>query len=142
MRMEWVFQRLVTQILRESGGTVRTESEPTKDLDESGRFTIQPDLVFTDRGRTVGVADVKYKLLDDPGKLPNPDIYQLVTYCLRLNLDIGHLIYASDWPSTSFRILNTGVTVHAHAVDLAAPVPEIEAQVRQVLSNQAQSSAP
>jgi hypothetical protein len=39
------------------------------------------------RKHSVGaVADVKYKLLDEQGRFPNADGYQLVTYCSRFGL--------------------------------------------------------
>ena len=49
------------------------------------------------------VADTKYKLLDEQGTIPNPDAYQLVTYCLRLRLTDGHLIYAGASSDTEHR---------------------------------------
>lgn len=58
------------------------------------RRTSRPDLVFLRGGLEIAVADPKYKILNEKKKLPNEDAYQLITYCTRLGLDVGHLIYA------------------------------------------------
>ncbi len=86
-------------------------------------------MVFTDAGQVIAVADTKYKLLDDSGKFPNADAYQLVTYCARLGLDVGHLIYAAGEPCPEpYEILGTGVRLVVHAVDPARDVASIEQQ--------------
>ncbi len=97
------------------------------------RLSIKPDLVLERSGGVAAVADTKYKLLDENGKIPNADAYQLVTYCARLGLVEGHLIYAGDnRASYSFTVIGTGLRLHVHAVDLRAAVEVIETQVRDI----------
>jgi len=134
LSMSWLFERLVTQLLTENRGRLSLHAQRTFPLDTFGRLTIRPDLIFADRERVVAVADTKYKLMDDNGNIPNPDVYQLVTYCTRLGLAAGHLIYATDQPHReSFEIIGTGVQLGVHAVDLGRSVGEIEERVRQTL---------
>jgi hypothetical protein len=129
--MAWLFERLVTQLLTESGGRVRVLPQRTSRLDIHGRLTIKPDLVFADGPSVVAVADTKYKLLDGHGAFPNADAYQLVTYCARLGLDVGHLIYAAGEPRPEpYDIVGTGTRLVIHSIDLNQPVADLERQVR------------
>jgi 5-methylcytosine-specific restriction enzyme subunit McrC len=135
LSMAWLFERLITTLLEESGGQIRVLAQDVKPLDSLGRLKIKPDLVFKAGRRTVAVADTKYKLLDD-GKLPNADAYQLATYCARLGLDVGHLIYAAGDPCPEpFDILGTGTRLVVHSVDLRQPVDDLETRVRQLFTD-------
>lgn len=128
VNMAWLFEKLVAQLLGElSAGLVPQQTLP---LDTLGRLTIRPDLVFSDGAVPVAVADTKYKLLDESGRVPNADASQLVTYCARLGLTTGHLVYASGAPHPEpFDIVGTGVRLVVHSIDLARPIDDIEAQV-------------
>lgn len=128
VNMAWLFETLVAQLLEEQARELT--SQQTLPLDTLDRLTIKPDLVFHGPSGIVAVADTKYKLLDDNGKIPNADVYQLVTYCARLGLTVGHLIYASDQPSPEpFDIIGTGVRILVHAIDLTASLDDIESHV-------------
>jgi 5-methylcytosine-specific restriction enzyme subunit McrC len=112
-------------------------SQGTFDLDGvGGLLSIQPDLVFNDLdGAPIGVADTKYKLLGEKGKISNDDAYQLVTYCGRLGLSTGHLIYAAGEPRPEpFDITGTHVRLVIHRIDLQQDVTDIESQIALVLS--------
>lgn len=128
--MEKLFEDLVAQLLRELDDEYRLVDQPPYPLDTLGRMRIQPDLVLRHAGRDVAVADTKYKILDDKGKLRNADAYQLVTYCRRLGLSVGHLIYASgSLPSQPYDIPEAGVRLDLHMIDMSRPVEEIERDV-------------
>lgn len=91
---------------------------------------ILPDLVLRHEGRDVAVADTKYKILDDKGKLRNANAYQLVTYGRRLGLSVGHLIYASgSLPSQPYDILSADVRLELHKINMSRSVDEIESDV-------------
>jgi 5-methylcytosine-specific restriction enzyme subunit McrC len=139
LRMEWVFERLVEQIFDEccGGPGLRLAAQARWHLDTGARLTIKPDLVVR-RGTThIAVADTKYKLLDDSGKFPNADAYQLVTYCLRLGLPVGHLIYAAaDHPVPQpYAIRGTDVVLQVHAIDLLRPVADVEAHLAETFES-------
>lgn len=126
--MAWVFETLVARLLNELSPRLLTQQ--SLPLDALGRLHIRPDLIFHDDDGPVAVADTKYKLLDDAGKVPTADVYQLVTYCYRLGLRTGHLIYAAGEPRPEpFDIVGTDVRLVVHAVDISRPIDEIEAQV-------------
>jgi 5-methylcytosine-specific restriction enzyme subunit McrC len=131
--MAWLFEALIARILSEhTRGLVIQEVLP---LDTLGRLRIRPDLVFHDGSMPVAVADTKYKLLDDSGNVPNADAYQVVTYCARLGLTTGHLIYAAGEPRPEpFDIVGTDVRLVIHAVDISRPIETIEAQVIELAS--------
>jgi 5-methylcytosine-specific restriction enzyme subunit McrC len=136
LSMALLFERLVTRVLWESGSEVRVVGQRQSDLDATGVLKIKPDLVFLAGRSVVGVADVKYKLLDENGKFPNADAYQLITYCSRLGLDVGHLIYAAGDPCPEpLQILGSGVRLVIHAVDLGRSVSDIEQAVRTLASD-------
>jgi len=131
INMAWLFEKLVAELLSEQ--TRDLEKQKPVDLDRSGRLRIQPDLVFNNAHGPIAVADTKYKLLDDKGKVPNADVYQLVTYCARLGLTTGHLIYAAGEPRPEpFDIVGADVRLVISAVDISRPVAEIESQVAEL----------
>jgi 5-methylcytosine-specific restriction enzyme subunit McrC len=131
LSMAWLFERLVTQLLMECSGRVRVLAQQTSLLDTQGRLTIKPDLVFADGLEIVAVADTKYKLLDEDGKFPNADAYQLVSYCARLGLQIGHLIYAAGDPSPEpYQIDGAGIRLVVHSVKMDQSVEALEARVQ------------
>lgn len=131
--MAWVFETLVARLLHELSPRLRAQQ--SLPLDTLGRLHIKPDLIFHDDDGPVAVADTKYKLLDDDGDVPNPDVYQLVTYCYRLGLRTGNLIYAAGEPRPEpFDIAGTDVRVVVHAVDISRPIDEIEGQIASLAS--------
>ena len=132
INMATLFENLVAQLLGEAAsGLLTQQSLP---LDTLGRLTIRPDLVFHAGGVAVAVADTKYKLLDEDGKVPNADAYQLVAYCSRLGLRTGHLIYAAGEPhSEPYDMVGTDVRLVIHSIDLRRTVAGIEAQLTAVL---------
>jgi 5-methylcytosine-specific restriction enzyme subunit McrC len=137
LNMAWVFEALVAQLLREqcqADGTVRLLPKKSYDLDTLGALTIEPDLVIMEGSRPIVVADTKYKLLDDKGKFPNADAYQLVTYGKRLGLPVGHLVYtdAGAAPSAKYVIQGAELELHLHALELRAPLADIEQDVRRL----------
>lgn len=129
VNMAWLFETLIARLLDENTrGLVTQETLP---LDNLHRLSIRPDLVLHDQSGVVAVADTKYKLLDDSGNFPNADAYQLVTYCARLGLTTGHLIYAGGDPQAEpFQIIGTQVRLVVHAVDISHPVEEIEQRMQ------------
>lgn len=148
LRMEWVFERLVEQIFDERCSSIglRLAAQARWRLDTEDRLMIKPDLVVRRGAVHIAVADTKYKLLDDSGRFPNADSYQLVTYCLRLGLPVGHLIYAAaDHPVPEpYVIRGTSVVLQVHAIDLMRDVANVEAQIAEVLDHiflRAKSSA-
>ena len=132
LNMAALFENLVARLVGEQhpGST----SQDSMRLDVLGTMTIRPDLVLREGSRVVAVADTKYKLLDDTGHVPNADVYQLVTYCARLGLSVGHLVYASDHaPPDPVQVIGTDVSVVVHAVDITRPVLLVEEQVRHLV---------
>jgi 5-methylcytosine-specific restriction enzyme subunit McrC len=131
INMAWLFETLIARLLSEqTSGLVTQEVVP---LDTLRRLSIRPDLVFHNSSGPIAVADTKYKLLDDDGNVPNADVYQLVTYCARLRLNTGHLIYAAGQPSPEpFEVDGTDVRLVVHAIDVTRPLDDIESQVAQL----------
>lgn len=133
VRMEKLFEDLVLRLFHELDDGTTVHGQTTYRLDTQHRITIKPDLVFRGDDRLVGVADTKYKFLDDTGRFTNADAYQLITYCARLGLPEGHLIYAAGpLPVTPFDIPTAGVRLVVHKVDLTATTADLEQQVANV----------
>lgn len=136
LSMSWLFERLITQLLTEQSGDIRVHDQRTHKLDVGACLTIKPDLEFLHGTRVVAVADTKYKLLDDGGRFPNPDAYQLITYCARLGLDIGHLIYAAGDPRPEpYQIEGTDIQLVIHRVDISQPLASLEASIGELFDD-------
>ncbi len=128
--MEKLFEDLVARLLAELDDEVQLSAQSTYALDTLKRMTIRPDLVLRSGGVDVAVADTKYKVLDDKGKLRNEDGYQLLAYCMRMGLGVGHLIYASgSLPAEPYDLIGAGVRGEIHKVELGRAVGEIETDV-------------
>ncbi len=82
----------------------------------------------------IAVADTKYKLLDENGRFPEADAYQLIAYCSRLGLAEGHLVYAAGDPRPEpYEIVGAGLRLVIHAVRLDQPLERIETDVGSLL---------
>lgn len=125
--MERLFEDLVTRLLSELDDDTRLAPQSGYAFDGSGVLRIKPDLVLRRAGADVAVADTKYKVLDDAGRLRNEDAYQLLAYCTRLGLPVGHLVYAAgNLPVEPYVLKGSDVVLHIHRVDLGQTVEELE----------------
>jgi 5-methylcytosine-specific restriction enzyme subunit McrC len=101
-------------------------------LDTGNRIPLWPDVVLQRRGRTVGVADIKYKLSKD-AKARGDDYRQLLAYAVTLGLDHGTLIYCRSAGSpavdSSRTVVRLGTTLRVHAIDASAPPAQVLAEV-------------
>ncbi len=136
--MAWLFETLVAEVLEQrlrQGPAGRLRAQRTHDLDPTGHLKIKPDLEVVQDGTVVAVGDTKYKLLDEDGRFPNADAYQLIAYAARLGLDDAHLIYAGAPGEVPDRypITGTGVTLHVHAIDITADLDDVEGQIARLI---------
>ena len=139
MNMNDVFQRFITQALREALGisdrTLRSDNHaddhrlPTIWLadDDGGRASMQlkPDLSWwEDDLCCTFVGDAKYKYIG--GNAPNADLYQLLAYATALDLPGGLLVYAKgERPAHTYEVRNAGKRLEVAEVDLAGDVDEL-----------------
>lgn len=136
--MEKLFEDLVARILEEHITAARVSTQRTYRLGHSGQLNIRPDLVLLRDGHEIAVADTKYKILNEKKKLRNEDAYQLITYCTRLNLEVGHLLYAvgvddgDDDVPLEHDIQRSAIGLHVHRVDLKRSVEELEGDIAQM----------
>ncbi|OKL46279.1 hypothetical protein BSR28_06990 [Boudabousia liubingyangii] len=128
--MAKIFERFGSELLRQAWQDVpgaETILQAHYHLDEGQEVSIYPDVVLADAGdpETVRVvADMKYKRA-----LAREDIYQLVSYCGRLGLAEGHLLYAGGAEDV-VKVRGIGVRIFVHVVDLSLPIGQVCEQVR------------
>ena len=128
VNMAHLFERLVARLLADVDPT--WSAQVTLPLDRRKTLEIRPDLVRDGGTGWSGVADTKYKVLDEAGKVSNADIYQLVTYCARLGLTTGHLIYADGGTAPlPYEVRGADAAIAVHRVDLSAPPRALRAEV-------------
>ncbi|WP_431958097.1 McrC family protein [Nocardia lijiangensis] len=134
-----VFEDFVTSALsvamRRIGGRGRTQAKIW--LDTGSKIRMQPDLTWYEDDVPVAVVDAKYKAIR-PESIPDGDVYQLLAYCVTLGLVEGHLVYAKgNEPVRTHAIVNCGVTIHCHALDLGLPparlLEDVDALARFIL---------
>jgi 5-methylcytosine-specific restriction enzyme subunit McrC len=93
-------------------------------LDQEGVLLPEPDLSWWRGERCLFVGDAKYKITTG-GKLG--DLYQLLAYCTASSLEEGLLIYAEQPAGpTQHQVVDGGPILKVQAVNVAAPVVEIE----------------
>lgn len=115
--------------LRGSGGRVRTQDH--WHLDVGRQILMKPDLVWysADAREPRAVVDAKYKA-EKPGGFPDADLYQVFAYATVLGLADGHLVYAKGNEEPRVHdVVNAGVRIHAHTLDLTAVPADLLAQV-------------
>ncbi len=127
MDMNVVFQEFVTVALREALGVspnaFRERRIPS--LDVGGRVSLRPDLVWRDGGRYIFVGDAKYKNVSGQ-RIPNADLYQLLSYTTALDLHGGLLIYAEGEAVTAtFNVRHAGKRLEVAALDLSGTLDEV-----------------
>ncbi len=128
VNMAHLFERLIARLLMDADPA--WSEQTTLPLDVRETLVIRPDLTRDDGTGWSGVADTKYKVLDEAGKVSNADIYQLVTYCTRLGLTRGHLIYADGGIAPpAYQVTGSEATIAVHRVDLTASPDALRAAV-------------
>ena len=137
MDMNVVFQEFLTQALREVLGasrqSLRSDSElQGVTLDREGRVSLRPDLTWWDGPDCLFVGDAKYKNLTGE-RVPNADLYQMLSYATALGLPGGLLIYAQGEADTaSYTVRGSGTRLEVAALDLTGALEEILEAVRQM----------
>lgn len=131
MDMNVVFQEFVTVALREalgvSGHAFGERSIPS--LDEGGKVSLRPDLVWRDGGRFVFVGDAKYKNVSGE-RVPNADLYQLLAYTTALELSGGLLVYAKgEADPAMYEVRHFGKGLEVVALDLSGTLEDVLGQV-------------
>lgn len=91
--MDKLFEKFVTQVLRERAGIdVTVDAQVSIHLGYEQKVPMRPDIVVSEGGRVVFVADCKYKRLE-PSEFKNHDVYQMLAYCTPAQVQRGLLIY-------------------------------------------------
>lgn len=122
----------VTRAARPYGGTIASQYESA--LDREGFAKIKPDLVWREGGHIRAVFDAKYKA-EKPAGFPNADVYQMLAYCIRHQLDRGHLIYAAgNEVPRRYVIEEAGIEIQCHSLALDRSPDEISRQVDQIVA--------
>jgi 5-methylcytosine-specific restriction enzyme subunit McrC len=106
-------------------------------LDREGVLRPEPDLSWWRGKRCLCVGDAKYKVTKE-GRLA--DIYQLLAYCTASSLNEGLLIYAEQPAGPAqHRIVSGGQLLRVQAVNIEAPIPDIERRCDELAALIAQS---
>ncbi|MFE6502495.1 McrC family protein [Kitasatospora sp. NPDC057738] len=104
--------------------------DTSRHLDARRGHLLKPDLVHYRRSpdgppRPVAVVDAKYK--QDRSR---DDLYQMLAYCLRLDLTEGHLVYVGGRPDTvEIPVPGGRILIHRHRLDLAAPHVKLQLHI-------------
>jgi 5-methylcytosine-specific restriction enzyme subunit McrC len=155
--MNELFERFVAKVFEAEWptglGTVHTQRQAALGSRRSlggvarrwGR--IKPDIAVT-RGRDmVAVLDTKYKKTP-AGMVHNPDVYQVLAYCVAEATDRGALIYPS-WEFSEddeIEIRNSNIAIRRFAIDLSVPADDLIVEARDLVNRVAswtqESSSP
>ncbi|MEO6500535.1 MAG: restriction endonuclease [Jatrophihabitantaceae bacterium] len=107
----------------------RVEYQHRGRLDIDGAIAIEPDFTWWHGTRPVVVVDAKYKTAKSL-RFPNADTYQVLAYCTALGLNDGHLVYAKgEAQQRDYRVRCSAITIHAHALNLAASPQSLLSQM-------------
>ena len=137
MDMDVVFQEFLTQALREQLGasprTLRSDRELEQlTLDHGRRVTLKPDLTWWDGPTCTFVGDAKYKNLTGR-RVPNGDLYQMLSYATALDLPGGLLVYAQgEVDDASYDVRHGGKRLDAASLNIAGTLDEALKNVQRI----------
>lgn len=121
-RMELVFEKFVAAFLQESlSADLRLDMKAQRRLwlDREHTVRMRPDLVASLDGRDVLILDTKYKVYRR--RPSESDIYQMITYCTRLDLRKALLVYPSDEPIAGGRTISNR-RIEETSIKLSGPL--------------------
>ena len=129
--MEYVFEDFIYGFISKELPEVNAKSQSSNiSLDESGVFSLKPDLLLSISGDKI-IADTKYKMIyideNDPKKgISQTDLYQMLAYAVRYQITRIILLYPNTVncyrkSKTNFSIVDeiaggTRITVEAYQV--------------------------
>ena len=137
MDMNAVFQEFLTQALREELGasprTLQSDREVMGlTLDHGRRVTLEPDLTWWDGPTCTFVGDAKYKNLT-VRRVPNSDLYQMLSYATALDLPGGLLVYAQgEVDDESYEVRHSGKRLAVTSLDIAGTLDQTLKRVRRI----------
>ncbi len=137
MDMNAVFQEFLTQALREefdaSPRTLQSDRELNRlTLDRGRRVRLEPDLTWWDGSTCTFVGDAKYKNLTGR-RVPNSDLYQMLSYATALDLPGGLLVYAQgEVDDESYEVRHSGKRLAVASLDLSGTLDQILKRVRRI----------
>ena len=112
--MEYVFEDFVFGFIDREMPQVRARAQVKgKTLDEQGIFSLRPDILLSVYGQKI-IADTKYKVIyndssDPTAGISQSDLYQMVSYAIRYNVDKIFLLYPETF--TSSKLNESSLTI-------------------------------
>lgn len=127
--MNSLFELFVENIVRREARKASLQLVAQAPRRLSAEVHMRPDLVLRAGGQDRAVGDAKYK---EPADLrpPNEDLYQLLSYCVSLNLKCGLLIYSGKLDN-QYLVDRAGISLGATGIDLTGEPEQIEASARE-----------
>lgn len=127
--MNHLFERFVENVVGQQARNAGMQLAAQAPRQLAENISMKPDLVLRGGGSDLAVGDAKYKEPRDAGP-PNEDLYQLLAYCVSLDLKAGLLIY-SGVLDRQYLVERAGVSLEATGIDLTGEPEQIEASARQ-----------
>jgi len=98
--MEYVFEDFIYGFIDKEIEEVKAKSQKKKYLDETGDFTMKPDLVLNVNNKMI-IADTKYKMVyddsvDKKNGISQNDLYQMIAYAIRFKAPKIKLLYPNS----------------------------------------------
>jgi 5-methylcytosine-specific restriction enzyme subunit McrC len=128
---EAFIRKVVGRVARLNGLELAPEGHKPRFSDKA---RMKPDLILRRHGKTLAVADAKYKKIVPAGaKWSHANLYQLLAYCVGMKLDTGMLIYAESEGMPSVQVTK-GIqkTLRTEEVSLRGTPGEIVANAERV----------
>ena len=115
-------------LIEAAGG--RIKSQYSVALDEDGQVMMRPDITWWQYGQCMAVIDAKYKRAKS-ADFPNADIYQMLAYCKRLNLQRGYLVYAdlNGGEPGVCTILHSDIQIVVTSIDISGTLEQLTSSV-------------
>lgn len=127
--MNRVFEKFLEEVVGEAARRAGLALSPQAARYLTSDIPMQPDLVITWGGTDVAVGDAKYKELEIK-EWPHADLYQLLAYCISLDLRRGLLIYGGPRKLERHLVQNSNIELEVMGLDLTGSREEIMKEAR------------
>jgi 5-methylcytosine-specific restriction enzyme subunit McrC len=105
-------------------------------LDADETLRLEPDITWWREARCEAVIDAKYKSLVERKTMPNADAYQMLAYCIALDLPRGFLIYAKGEEAPRTHVVKRHpYEIEVHALDVEAEPAALLSQVEELAAD-------
>lgn len=128
--MNKLFEKFITCSLQpQLEPPFRLTDQMQDNLDTAGTVVIRPDLVLSHAGVPILIGDCKYKKMESTDH-KHSDLYQILAYCISLDVTSGVLVYPRHNTTRDDRIdvRHSPISIRETSIDLSGTIDDVRVE--------------